>query len=418
VKEGHTITELLKKRYDFNQANVTNLGCYEEYGLVLYFIKQVAIFVKREFGSRDLSADDRPIIDEFDNIHSWLQQFNKTDSTLFISNRNKNLIFIVVESLNGWALSYDIYGRKVMPFLSSICDESSNVLWTDKMLSQVHSGISSDGQFIYNTGLYSASDVTTVAYYLENDLPSLPRVFADRFSFEVICEKPTMWYHDESNKAYGYSKLISQTDLIASKECISRDEAMFNTALETMDTIPGAFFSFLITMTMHAPFEDSNVSMPDWIENQPNLSSDMKKYLTVCNGFDCALHKFFNDLKDRHIYENSIIILASDHTIPVSGSGYDSNYSDIVFAMFNSGLKGKCQNPIGQVDIYPTILNVMDRYCESEYSGMGLSILNEKNKGAIDRNNNIYGDSISPEYYRMLGLAQKAANLKHIDNKY
>lgn len=385
--------------------NLTDFGSY----IFRNSLHPIAkLFVKHT----PLTESERKILDGYESLHQKLSL--ATPDIDFHKNKDKNLIFIIVESLDAWAVDAEVNGNKVMPNLSNLM-VAEGTISSKEMLTQIHNGISSDGQFLYNTGMYPSSKETTVYEYLDNDLPSLAKnVFNDRPSFEVICEGPAMWRHEDSNKSYGYRYFFYNTDRLAKKQKIGRDAAMFHTALDIIDTIPKPFFGMLITMTMHGPFQDAGIDRLDWIWEKNNRSELMNRYLQSCHYFDECLASFIDGLKQRNLYDNSLIVIASDHTAWID----DKTDERIVLSILNSGETKCITHPIGQVDVYPTILQVMDRYDAYSYTGMGLSVLNPMLAGAIDRRGCIHYSEKDTPLDSMLQIAQHTANLYLQDNSY
>lgn len=197
----------LGKRYFPDTPQLAPWVDYNVSGLIPYLLRGITRPVIHFFQDRTISNEDVKLIEDFHLHHKDTSTIYADTIIDFFLNQDKNLIFIVVESLNAWVVDYEYNGRKVMPVLSGlICSDGS--ISSCEMVNQTHSGISSDGQFIYNTGLYAASDVTTVSEYLDNDLPSLAKILKPRKSFEIICESPNMWNHIKSNKAYGFDDFI------------------------------------------------------------------------------------------------------------------------------------------------------------------------------------------------------------------
>jgi phosphoglycerol transferase MdoB-like AlkP superfamily enzyme len=218
-----------------------------------------------------------------------------------------------------------------------------------------------------------SSEVTTIYYYDKNIYTSLANKFNDKYSFEIICESGTMWNHYASTKAYGYDNLIC--NLEKDNTPIGNDGKLFTKALEVIDTISRPFFAELTTLSMHGPYKDSNVKRPEWINNIKDLTEPMRDYLTVTNYFDSELKRFIDALKQRGKYDDTMIIIASDHTAPVDGATDEENKrQNIVFLAINTGISANITNTVGQVDIYPTILDLMGRYTPGTWNGLGLSM--------------------------------------------
>lgn len=398
-----------KVRLHYGKMHITPTGEYEASGLVVYFVKCLSFELSRMFRDKEISPGELKCVENFWGIHRSLSESECADSVC-CGELDRNLIFIIVESLNSWAVEYEHDGRKLMPVLDSLVNAEGTLSSLD-MVSQIHSGISSDGQFIYNTGMYPASDVTTVMYYTDNKVHPLSKMLGGRRSFEVICESEAMWKHSETTRMYGYEHLYGNVNLVADLNSIGMDEAMFNKALSVMDTIGRPFFAELTTMSMHSPYKDANVSVPDWIAGIEGLPEMMRNYMGVANYFDTQLGRFLEELKRRGLYDDSLIVIASDHESPVDKTVDEMEYGRIAFVALNAGVSRRIDHPVGQVDVFPTILDLMGVSDTVPYRGMGISMLNPRLDGAISRHGKIVGDSISPELEEMLRMSREASDV-------
>lgn len=113
-------------------------------GYPIYVITNVVELFK----SRELSAEEVARVEKY---LSSMKEPEISDST-FINNRDKNLILIVVESLNTHAVNAEINGRAVMPNLKELIDREGTISNLN-IITQVKDGSSGDGQLIINTGL-------------------------------------------------------------------------------------------------------------------------------------------------------------------------------------------------------------------------------------------------------------------------
>ena len=124
-------------------------------------------------------------IDDIEKIKQW------TGSTVVGSTDHcipRNLIFIIVESLNTKAIEWEYNGRMAMPFLNSLIADSASITFTS-MYPQAGLGRSSDGQMMYLTGIYPSkgTPMSIIAPY--GPYPSLARLFPKNAdTFEIIYE--------------------------------------------------------------------------------------------------------------------------------------------------------------------------------------------------------------------------------------
>ena len=103
-------------------------------GVVAYLVYG---FVSSIYNQTTLTDDQKQQVTRFIN-----EQAQNGDD--YASARGKNVILLVVESLNSWVIGLDIDGREVAPTLNALCKDTENNLVTLNMRSQVKNGRSSD----------------------------------------------------------------------------------------------------------------------------------------------------------------------------------------------------------------------------------------------------------------------------------
>lgn len=359
----------------YNSSDCARIGYIEAYLLQLY-----NIFVPIQPLSDSEIAEVSNLIERHNNN---ILNNNYADS-LTIDNKGKNLIFIIVESLNTSILGHRVNGEQMTPFVDSLRNDSG-VICYDNMHSQVLLGESSDGQFMYNTGLYPLIGQVTVALDHVGPFPSLCRELDGYECREYIGEPASLWYHNETTKAYGYDKL---SDKLANGEDLKWDNTIFQAAMQDLISVKPPFFALITTLTTHGPFLIDSV--PDgWTS-----SSQIYGYLLKANAFDNALKRFITDLKEAGIYDNTVIVIASDHHVPPRFINDDA-ISDgrIMLMILNSGLTGKSDSRVvGQIDVYPTVLDVMG-VSRPHWPGMGQSLIRNVPGFAVLKGDKIVGDT-------------------------
>ena len=322
---------------------------YGRVGFVGYWIKGVSWNIYRSLRSKHIPDAERLAIDEY------LQRAAAMRGKSEINEKRQNLILIIVESLNSWVIDKRFGDRYVCPNIQRFLADSGTVA-AKRMVTQVAGGTLSDGVFLYNVGMMPSTECVTARAYSKNKFYALPHILGDMTSSEVIFEYPDLWNHREMNKTYGYSSLTAGLYDYASVNRLSQDAAVFRKALEVADSVKGAFFIEITTLSMHTPFVDPNMPMSEWI-SKLNLPRQVRDYITVVNGFDAALAEFINKLKARGIYDNTLIVVASDHTAMVDGASVEENASPFIFFMaLNSPVTRRIEHPVGQVDAFPTYL--------------------------------------------------------------
>lgn len=340
---------------------------YRDGGMIPFLSRNIIADMKERYYPKKISLEEIAYINKYWETHDSLIASNDSINSIFRGNYNKNLIFIVVESLNSDVIESEILGKPVTPFLKRISNDNT-IIVNKNMKSQVLSGMSSDGQFIYNTGLLPSSTATTAIKYSDNKFISLANILP-HYSMEIICEEPTFWNHNKTNKSYGYDGYVYNISEIAQKKNVPTDHELFATTLQYATSIKQPFFIFATTITMHSPYKGAREKRPAWINNA-KTSEERKNYYHVSNIFDRELQFFIDSLKLKDVYKNTIIIIASDHAGVVDDKHQEQ---PIYFAILNAGVGGEVKKPMHQIDVFPTILNVLGRY-PTRYNGMGYSI--------------------------------------------
>lgn len=325
-------------------------------------------------GNITLSDDERHRIDEF--IARRSVQSAIVDSVA----PRRNLIFIVVESLNSRAVGRTFAGRSVTPVLDSLIASAGAVSCLD-VKPQTALGTSSDGQLIYNTGLLPVTSQVASFEYAGNVYPSLAEALGYDDSEEIISDTRDVWNHTETNRSYGYARLFDTFDIDAAgfDSDHGGDSSLFCFALMRLPQLRQPFFAFLTTITMHYPFtqdvdREVSVALPD------DMELIERRYLERVNYFDTCLGEFIDGLKSEGLYDNSLIVIASDHEMAVTADEQINRAArqPITFVAVNTALgENRRIATMNQIDVYPTILDLMGASRPDGWRGVGRSVFTD-----------------------------------------
>lgn len=302
----------------------------------------------------------------------------------------KNIIFILVESYLAATSDLVVDGKEITPNLNRLKHDSA-VYYNGHMIPNVSIGESSDGQLIYMAGLMPLHSEITVSKAKKNSIIGLPeqikKISPDLHSLTIIPTTPSLWDQQAMSDSYGFDKLYSMLDYQAEMKDNENgdfltDQMIFKYASRKDESNIQPFFSLILTMSMHQPF-DSFVEHGFQLTDK-NLPQEYKNYLTNCHYTDIQIGRYLNDLKKKGLYDNSLIVIVSDHDAHPDYLGMEGKISrEIPIYIVNGGINdsnawyGECN----QLDVYTTILDIMG--IQGKWRGLGHTLLNKNYQNSV-----------------------------------
>lgn len=297
----------------------------------------------------------------------------------------RNVIFILVESYMSFTIDLKVKGKEVTPFLNSLYRDST-VYYNGQMIPNITLGESSDGQFIYMTGLLPLRSAITVTKAKKYSYPALPRQLSKAKGMHtqmVIPTAPSMWSQDVMCEKYGIENLYSTSDYQKPHSMYLSDDQIFDLAESVNRISQQPFFSMVLTFSMHQPYVKELDSTFNVYEE--GYSASLNHYLNACHFTDKELRRYFDGLKKLGLFDQSLIVIASDHHVGNGALELPDSMADRRLPLFiiNGGINreeawtGECQ----QLDVYTTLLDLLD--IESTWRGLGHSLLSPVYKGSL-----------------------------------
>lgn len=142
-------------------------------------------------------------------------------------------------------------------------------------------------------------------------------------------------------------------------------------------------FNLLWSMISHFPYifdENGNIKTQTDSSFRVNMSQEAvektkKNYSKMLQYVDSLIGIFIEHLKSQKLYNDSIIIITSDHGINPAGSNYviNDDVTNIPFFIKAPGLTaGPNERDVQIIDIAPTILNILELPGYEKYDGQSL----------------------------------------------
>lgn len=379
--------------------------------------------------------------DTLNAFKEWNQEheelINAYISSIDSIENKKNLVFIVCESLESWPIGLTVEGKEITPFLNTLVNNSS-VYYNPHIQSQVRGGRSIDCQLMTLSGIYPMNRVSFSTNNSDAVVKSVPDALKSRdiATYLFTCDNKYVWNQASVAINMGVKQIFSReywNDQLPGtiNPCDGQltDKAMFSQAIEAMKkgkiwSIGENAMTIWITRTSHNPFKIDE-SM-DNLKISNDFHATLKDYLTAVNYVDNSLKLLIEYIQSRPDYNQTVIVITGDHEGLANHRKEIISYNKYPFVEENEfvplliiNLERSIYNEQkigGQIDIYPTLLDIMGQYDSYEWKGMGFSLLDpNRPQCAIDSKDIVIGDSVNNLY---MDNMKKAVNISDNILKY
>lgn len=369
----------------------------------------------------DITDAAEPITPEKQaEIERWLASQPKHQPADSVTEKRSNLLIVFAESLESWVLEKKVDGKEITPCLNRLLKEKST-LYAPNVLTQVKGGRSIDAQLMICSGLLPLMSGTYSSLYYDNTFYTLQKAMRGlkhSRSYLLTIDKVSTWNQGAVARSFGTDTIISyhdfkMTEAFGTHKRIG-DASFFQQCREKIERgevwKPGeSVYMQFVTYSGHAPFK-----LPDHLRTITFPASIPKKaadYMTTAHYTDKAIGDFVAYLKTLPQYKETIVVIVGDHEGLASYRqelvdnpicrGLVSDKQLTPFIVLNSPVGMRYDKFMGQIDIYPTLLNLMqlDAY---RWHGLGQSILDPRKQGvAVGSVMNVEGTGSDKEVERL-----------------
>lgn len=369
----------------------------------------------------DITDAAEPITPEKQaEIERWLASQPKHQPADSVTEKRSNLLIVFAELLESWVLEKKVDGKEITPCLNRLLKEKST-LYAPNVLTQVKGGRSIDAQLMICSGLLPLMSGTYSSLYYDNTFYTLQKAMRGlkhSRSYLLTIDKVSTWNQGAVARSFGTDTIISyhdfkMTEAFGTHKRIG-DASFFQQCREKIERgevwKPGeSVYMQFVTYSGHAPFK-----LPDHLRTITFPASIPEKaadYMTTAHYTDKAIGDFVAYLKTLPQYKETIVVIVGDHEGLASyrqelvGNpacrGLVSDKQLTPFIVLNSPVGMRYDKFMGQIDIYPTLLNLMqlDAY---RWHGLGQSILDPRKQGvAVGSVMNVEGTGSDKEVERL-----------------
>jgi len=291
----------------------------------------------------------------------------------------KNVIVVQFEALNGFVVGKKYQGQAITPNLDKLIKTS---WYFPNTYSQTSSGNTADAEFIANTSLYAPANRPASTTYSVREIPALPRLLG-KVGYSTLTfhtNRVSMWNRGEMYAALGFDRYFDRP-FFKNEDIMwrSSDQVLFKRGTEAVRsaTASGPVYAQFVTITSHSPFKYPWANRRVVAVSAEEQNATAGRYVQSISYTDKALGEFIAQLKEDGLYENSIIIIAGDHTAMSEETLKDAdkqflkkligrpyNQSDLQRVGMIVHLPGqtepqKSTGTLGTADIMPTIADLV-----------------------------------------------------------
>lgn len=369
----------------------------------------------------DITDAAEPITPEKQvEIERWLASQPKHQPADSVTEKRSNLLIVFAESLESWVLEKKVDGKEITPCLNRLLKEKST-LYAPNVLTQVKGGRSIDAQLMICSGLLPLMSGTYSSLYYDNTFYTLQKAMRGlkhSRSYLLTIDKVSTWNQGAVARSFGTDTIISyhdfkMTEAFGTHKRIG-DASFFQQCREKIERgevwKPGeSVYMQFVTYSGHAPFK-----LPDHLRTitfPASIPEKVADYMTTAHYTDKAIGDFVAYLKTLPQYKETIVVIVGDHEGLASyrqelvGNpacrGLVSDKQLTPFIVLNSPVGMRYDKFMGQIDIYPTLLNLMqlDAY---RWHGLEQSILDPRKQGvAVGSVMNVEGTGSDKEVERL-----------------
>ncbi|HWL22904.1 MAG TPA: LTA synthase family protein [Ureibacillus sp.] len=359
--------QLLTRSFD-REILVKNIGTYN-YHLYDFYIQS------KSSAQRALATGS-----ELVEVNNYVQANQApANEEMFGKYAGRNVIIVQLESLQNFVINSEMNGEVVTPFLNSLTNDPDTYYFSD-FYHQTSLGKTSDAEFLVENSLYGLGRGAVFFTHAGNTYNSMAEKLGENGYFTNVMHSnnDSFWNRDMMYKSLNIEKFYDVNSYSVSDENSVnwglKDTPFLEQSAELMTEMPQPFYSRMITLTNHYPFylDEEDQMIPEYTSN----SGTLNRYFQTVRYLDESLKVFFEQLKEKGLYDNSIIIMYGDHY------GISENHNKAM-AMYldkeeitpydtallqsvplfihipGSGDGGVVEETAGQIDLRPTILHLL-----------------------------------------------------------
>jgi len=298
--------------------------------------------------------------------------------------KGKRVIMIQVESLGGYVIGSQINGQAITPNLNDLT--SGSHYFADNRF-VIGAGHTSDTDFVVNASLYPLYDSSAFVRYGNDNYTGLADILAENgyTTAAYHAYNRSFWNRGAAFNSLGYQKFYAAESYPAGTMFNIyglNDKDFFQRTAEYIAGNPEKSLNYAITLSSHYPFEINKETSGLNLEGA-NLPPVASGYLQNIHYADAAIGNFIAELKQKNLYDDSLIIVVGDHNSPnvesftADGISYDPTgiaglRVPLIIKTPGQSVGTVTRTTTTSLDIVPTILDLLGTKTTTPMFGQSL----------------------------------------------
>ena len=312
-----------------------------ESGMLLFYLREATLLAAREEEEKVFGEDVQAVKDWFDS--HWEERGERDDEVLnyYGAAEGKNLIVLQVEALQEIAIGKTVNNQEITPNLNRIKEES---VYYPNCYDQVDMA-TADAEILINHSLYPLSDVSVYMRHPDNQFNSLAHTLRDGGYKDAAVYhgfRREFYNRREAYPNMGFNQYFSRRhyELDEVYSGLLGDMTFLRQTVDLMEEeLNEPFYSFIITLTSHHPF--NYLEDYEEIDISGYEGTIVGDYIQSIHYTDAAIGVFYELLQERGILDDSLLVIYGDHVA--------FHYNELDWEALNLFFGANMRDPLAQV---------------------------------------------------------------------
>lgn len=328
--------------------------------------------------------------------------------------KDKNIIKIHLESLQSWMIGYEHNGEEVTPFLNELAKGNGDFKYYPNFYHQTGQGKTADAELILDNSIYGLAEGSAFSLKGDNHYQALPSILNQQRNYTSAVfhgDYKTFWNRDQVYKRFGVDRFYDAEFYDMTGDNIENlgllDKPFFEESMSYLKDLKEPYYAHFLTLTHHYPFSLSEDEAT--IDRGDTGDNTVDGYIQTARYMDEAVKDFVSDLKEEGMYDDSVIVIYSDHygisenhnraMEEIQGHEITPEVNQdnqrVPFYIKVPGMDGEVVEDVaGQVDVMPTLMHLQGINTK-EYIMFGTDLFSDQHKEMVIMRN---GEVITDQY--------------------